>query len=451
MSGASASTRYRALSEALAAAFLDGDWSPASLVDRGAIVLGGSPAWLRRLAKGVCAAFPEAPHDALGTLAIAIANDRALRAGAAGSSTYLAPRRYFLPHPAMRAERPSWNVPPLETARDVAEWAHEDLADLAWLADWRGFGRRPRDAKLEHYVRRWMPKRSGGFRLVEAPKGRLKDIQRRLLRDVLEPIPLHEAAHGFRKGRDVITHTTLHVGSALVLRMDIEDFFVSIPAGRVYGVFRAAGYPEGVSRILTGLCTTHAPANERLEPPRGATHAAFAEIHRTRQRFRSRHLPQGAPTSPALANLCAFGLDVRLTALAHASGARYSRYADDLAFSGDASFARAVARFQSLVAAIATDEGFRIQHRKTRAMRQAGRQELTGLVVNAHPAVRRVDFDRLRATLHNCVRFGPRSQNRDGRADFRDHIEGAIAWVGQVQPTRGAKLRELAQRIDWNL
>jgi RNA-directed DNA polymerase len=141
---------------------------------------------------------------------------------------------------------------------------------------------------------------------------------------------------------------------------------------------------------------------------------------------------------------------VRLSAAAAACGARYSRYADDLAFSGDAAFARGWARFAALVGAIAADEGFRIQQRKTRAMPRGGRQEITGLVVNTHPAVRRADYDRLRAVLNNCARFGPESQNRDARPDFRDHLEGRIAWVSQVQPTRGAKLRELARRIDWS-
>lgn len=127
----------------------------------------------------------------------------------------------------------------------------------------------------------------------------------------------------------------------------------------------------------------------------------------------------------------------------------YTRYADDLVFSGDEAFARMCSRFCALVGAIALEEGFRVQHRTTRLMRRSQRQEVTGLVVNEQPAIRRVDFDRLRAVLHNCVRFGPDGQNRDDRGDFRAYLEGAVAWVGQVQPERAAKLRVLLGRVEW--
>jgi hypothetical protein len=106
-------------------------------------------------------------------------------------------------------------------------------------------------------------------------------------------------------------------------------------------------------------------------------------------------------------------------------------------------------RFTPLVAAITYDEGFRVQHRKTRVMRAAQRQSITGVVVNAQPAVARDAYDRLRAVLHNCQRHGPASQNRDGHCDFRAHLEGQVTWVAQVQPERGAKLREALARIAW--
>jgi RNA-directed DNA polymerase len=102
-----------------------------------------------------------------------------------------------------------------------------------------------------------------------------------------------------------------------------------------------------------------------------------------------------------------------------------------------------------MVGAIAIEEGFRVQHRKTRVMRHSQRQEVTGLVVNERPAIRRTEFDRLRAILHNCARFGPQGQNRKGAPDLRAHLEGAVAWVRQVQPERGAKLDAIFRRIEW--
>jgi hypothetical protein len=159
-------------------------------------------------------------------------------------------------------------------------------------------------------------------------------------------------------------------------------------------------------------------------------------------------LPQGAPTSPAVANLCALGLDRRLAGAA--AGAEYSRYADDLAFSGDAAFARRTTGFATLAAAIALDEGFEVNFRKTRVMRRASRQRVCGLVVNERPNFARRDYDRLKAMLTNCRRHGAGGQNRDGHTDFRANLQGRVAWVEAVSPARGAKLRALFGAIDWS-
>jgi hypothetical protein len=419
------------------------------MAERASIALGSSKRWLRETAKRVHAAFPDAPRDAPGQLALTIAGDPGFAKAFTEGREVVRLRRFFFPEPAMREGRPDWGVPQLGTTGDAALWLGEDGGSLEWLADWRGLARHDRPSCLRHYIYQWLPKRAGGLRLVEAPKPRLKALQRRILHEILDRVPPHEAAHGFRPGRSVLSHARVHTGQAVVLRMDLEDFFVSVPAARVYGVFRTVGYPEEVSRVLTGLCTSRAPTAEMPPPKAGATVAELSALYRTRQRYRARHLPQGAPTSPAIANLCAHGLDVRLSAAARAAGARYTRYADDLVFSGDEAFGRMGSRFPVLVGAIALEEGFHVQHRKTRLMRRCQRQEVTGVVVNAHPAVRRADFDRLRAVLHNCVRFGPVGQNRDDHDDFRAYLEGAVAWVGQVQPERGAKLQALLRRVEW--
>jgi hypothetical protein len=141
-----------------------------------------------------------------------------------------------------------------------------------------------------------------------------------------------------------------------------------------------------------------------------------------RRLYATPHLPQGAPTSPALANICCYRLDCRLTALSESAGATYTRYADDLAFSGDHNFEKRVERFSASVAAILQEEGLRVHHRKTRVMRQSVRQHLAGLVTNEKANVVRRDFDQLKAVLTNCVRHGAESQNRDGRPDFRSHL-----------------------------
>ncbi|MBI3861393.1 MAG: RNA-directed DNA polymerase [Planctomycetia bacterium] len=159
--------------------------------------------------------------------------------------------------------------------------------------------------------------------------------------------------------------------------------------------------------------------------------------------------PRGGPASPALANLCAWRLDCRLAGLARHMGITYTRYADDLVFSGDRRFERSLARFRVLVCAIVLNEGFAIRRRKTRVMRSGTRQEVAGIVVNQRPSIAREDYDQLKALLFNCVRSGPAGQNRAGVENFREHILGRIGYVRMVHPRRGARLRALFDRIQW--
>ena len=206
------------------------------------------------------------------------------------------------------------------------------------------------------------------------------------------------------------------------------------------------GYPESVAELPGGLCTHSAPTaifarhDDQFEP------GAFEHA---RWLYSRPHLPQGAPTSPALANLCAYRVDCRLSALAAASGATYTRYADDLAFSGGVPFAQSANRFATRVASIVMSEGFAVNFRKTRLMRQGVRQYLAGLVVNQHGSVPREHFDELKATLTNCVRHGAASQNRAGHADLRAHLAGRISFVESIHTMRGAKLRRIFNQIRW--
>ncbi|HET8937136.1 MAG TPA: SNF2-related protein [Polyangiales bacterium] len=230
----------------------------------------------------------------------------------------------------------------------------------------------------------------------------------------------------------------------IVLRLDLEDFFISIRGARVRAIFRRLGYPEPVARTLAGLCCTPTPEDViRIARPTLDFQSAT--------RMRTAHLAQGAPTSPALSNLACFRLDRRLRGLARAAGASYTRYADDLAFSGGREFQRGVARFIVHASAIALEEGFRVRHRKTRVMRAGGRQRLAGVVVNDRVNVGRDEYDRLRALLYNAARFGPDSQNHDGHADFRAHLLGRISWIAASNPVRGAKLTRDFNSIEWSI
>jgi RNA-directed DNA polymerase len=432
----------------LAAAFLvDEPWSVHDLGARACAALGlpdRRQRWVAGLAGAVVAAFPSRPEpSAHRDLEELVARHRGLLrvyGRRVHGSRPLRVQRLFLPVDGM-APAPRFPVPSLPTDRALAEWLGTALAELDWMADRRGWLRREPRGPLQHYRYRWIGKATGE-RLLEAPKERLKWVQRRILRTVLRPVPPHEAAHGFRPGRSVATFAAPHAQQALVLRMDLREFFPSIGAGRVRALFEALGYPPSVAALLTGLVTTRTPESVLARPGLGVA---------AQDALRRRHLPQGAPTSPALSNLCAHGLDVRLQAAAAAVGARYTRYADDLAFSGGPQFRRQAGRFRLLVASVASQEGFRVRWDKNRWMPASTRQRLCGLVVNHRPRPSRADFDRLKAILHACWRQGPMGQDRRPApaGDYRSHLRGRVAWFEHTDPARGAKLRSLFERIPW--
>ena len=332
-----------------------------------------------------------------------------------------------------------FGLPPLATPQDVADWLEMPLGQVAWLTGRFVKGRRPPSVKAAHYHFCWKPKKTGGARLLESPKPLLRAVQRRILTDILNRVPPHPAAHGFVAGRGILTNATPHVGQAILVKWDLANFYASVRYNRVVAIFRSLGYSREAALWLARLTTSAIPADLPI-PPAGA-HALTP--------YQSRHLPQGACTSPALANLSAYSLDVRLAGLAASFGGRYTRYADDLTMSGDEKFARNLRNVIPLVEAIVRSERFKLHPTKRRVLRPGRRQCVTGVVVNVKPNVRRDEFDRLKATLHNAARHGASSQNRDAHADFAAHLRGRIAHVSQLNPARGEKLMRIYERIDF--
>ena len=340
----------------------------------------------------------------------------------------------------------NWGVPAIESIGALAEWLGLEPSALLWFADLKGFGCRSERLKLRHYHYRILAKQYGNVRLIEAPKPRLKELQRQILSQILEKIPAHPSVHGFVKGRSVRTFVSPHVSQHVILRMDLRDFFPSFPAARIQTLFRTMGYPEPVADMLGGVCTNAVARDVWHKRPFDVDPRAWKEA---RTLYSKPHLPQGAPTSPALANLCSYRMDCRLTGLAKSVGAEYTRYADDLAFSGSELFERRIETFSTHVAAILIEEGFTVHYRKTRVMRQGVRQHLAGLVVNQHPNILRPDFDLLKATLTNCARLGPESQNRGAHPHFRSHLEGRVGFLEMINPGRGKRLRTIFNQIEW--
>jgi len=242
-----------------------------------------------------------------------------------------------------------------------------------------------------------VPKRSGGERVLRVPDPATKTIQRRLLHGVFDGIPIHPAAHGFERGRSILTNALPHTGRAIVIRMDLVDFFGSTSERRVRRLFRVLGWDAETAALLTRLTTDG-----------GA-------------------LPQGAPTSPRLANLVNVRLDARLAALAETLGATYTRYADDLTFSFAEADHAAVADLLAATRKVVRQQGYRLHlDRKLQIRRRHHRQTVTGLVVNDRVALPRARRRWLRAVEHHVYSGKTASLTRDqltGWQAFESMIE----------------------------
>lgn len=494
------------LATGLAAAFLSGPWDRAGLRQSGETALSQWPRWLAPLVGEVLTAYPRRPGDRPRELARHIGSVLRRRTYeiAVPSSPGGPPRiRTWLSFESSMG-RCRWPVPPITTQGELAERLELDPSQLAWLADARGLERDTPASRLRNYSYHWIARRHGRDRLIERPKPRLKDIQRWILHEILDAIPAHDAAHGFVAGRSARTHAALHTGQPAVVGMDLEDFFAAVSVTRVYGVFRVAGYPEGVAHALAALTTNVVPSevweaaplpdppggpSPRSEP--GATSSAAANDtatssadtatssadtatssvdtatssvdtatssadaaaamaltrhYRLGRRLATPHLPQGAPTSPALASLAAYSLDVRLAGLARSRDLTYSRYADDLTFSGRHA---AAAGLRRVVPAIVADEGFSLNPVKTRRRTASQRQVVTGVVVNQRLNVARREYDQLKAILHDVERHGAAVANRAGHPELRAHLLGRIAWVQSLNPARGNRLRRRFDSVAW--
>jgi len=434
--------------EALAGALLTGESSVEAVVERGTHMLGRRWRWLPPLARRYVNAFSGRTRPRRRDVVQFLLYDKGFRRWWSNYSHAPEIANWLVEPQRMQpvAAAKKWKIPPIESAGALAEWLGIDIAYLEWFADLKGLGSKKGSSKLRHYSYRVLMKDSGNIRLIEAPKQALKKLQQRILSGILDKIPVHSATHGFVKGRSIKTFVAPHVGQRVVLRMDLRDFFPTFRAARIESFFRTMGYPEAVADLLAGMCTTATP-QDVWKKVRGAGDPV--QFWESRMTYSRTHLPQGAPTSPALANLCSFRLDCRLAGLAAAVGAHYTRYADDLAFSGDDDFEKRVDRFSIHAASIVMEEGFAVNHRKTRIMRQGVRQRLAGIVANQHPNIARKDYDRLKAILTNCIRHGSESQNREGHANFRAHLEGRVSFVEMVNPAKGGRLRRLLDAIQW--
>ena len=317
------------------------------------------------------------------------------------------------------------HLPQIETPDQLCEAMEISLSELRWLCYHR------EAAKTTHYRSFTIPKKSGGERQIWAPMPKLKAAQHWVLRNIAERLTVHGAAHGFLPGRSIYTNALEHIDSSVVVSLDLADFFPTFTFKRVKGIFRQAGYFDGIATLLALLCT---------EAPR-------EEVEYDGERYfialGDRCLPQGSPASPALTNAACLRLDRRLMGFAEKYGWRYTRYADDLTFSlprerGDDApdLSDQIKQLLGTVRAIVEDEGLKIRTDKTHIMRPKSRQKVTGLVVNGadQPRTPRELRRKVRAMIHNLKRGKGLHEGENV-----NHLTGLIAFIHMTHPEQGRK------------
>jgi len=247
------------------------------------------------------------------------------------------------------------------------------------------------DKFYRHYN---IKKKNGNIRTISEPLPSLKEIQKWILDEILYKIPISAFAKGFCPGRSIKDNARFHVRQKSVMAVDIQNFFPTIHFVKIYRVFRIAGYSKGVCVLLSKLCSL------------------------------SDGLPQGAPTSPALSNLIARHLDRRLGGLALKLGLRYTRYADDLTFSGNE---LSEGSLISTIRKILVTEGFALNESKTRVMHQHQRQEVTGIVVNQGMSAPKELKRELRQVFYYISEFGISSHCE--KIKWPDHHDAYVCHI----------------------
>ena len=246
----------------------------------------------------------------------------------------------------------------LKTPKNLAEYLEVPIEKLFSLARY----------KASYYTRVEEPKPDGRFRVFFKPHGELKGIQTLIDRRLLKHLPSHPIIHSYRKGRSQFTNAELHVGKPYVLKADRKDFFPTITPAKVDEVFRNLGFGNALAKLLTSICTYED------------------------------QLPQGSPTSPAIANLVQVPLARRLYSLAKQHGVTCSIFGDDVYLSGP----QRVNNLKNLVFRIIEDGGFALNQEKSKVLTSDEQQLVTGIVVNEKTNVSKSYRREVRAIIHNC-------------------------------------------------
>lgn len=249
----------------------------------------------------------------------------------------------------------------------------------------------PKNA-FHRYKQFKIKKKTGGFRVITAPRNRSFMLMLHCLNELLKVLYTpSDHAMGFTEGRSVVTNAEVHRGANYILNLDLKDFFPSIEQPRVWKrlQLKPFEFPVAIASAIAGLCC--------MKDSRVLDDG-------TRKDFFV--LPQGAPTSPIITNMICDKLDRRLAGLARRFGLKYTRYADDITFSSMHNVYAKNGEFLTELHRIIADQGFTINEAKTRLQKVGGRQEVTGIIVSQKLNVTQKYIRDIRNILYIWDRYG---------------------------------------------
>lgn len=300
--------------------------------------------------------------------------------------------------------------------------------------------------RIAGYKRFKLRKKRGGFRIIHTPKEKIKYLQRWILHNILTKIPSHNSCKGFDPGQSIVGNAKIHTNADAILKIDLLRFYDSINEKRIYGLFKAIGYHSNLAVSLAKICT--------IMPDKLFLNSFKEKEENLKNSIvvinKDGLLPQGSPCSPKLSNLIAMNLDNRLSALAKKRTLCYSRYADDITFSGTL---QSLSGLEKIVYRIIRDENFFANHSKTKLLKRGAPFFVTGLSVNGQfvkvPKKLKTEIEH---HLFHCIKNGVHNhlkvcniQNRN----FKDWLLGKISFVNSIEPELGKRYFSQFSMIVW--
>ncbi len=299
--------------------------------------------------------------------------------------------------------------------------------------------------RIADYKRFKLKKKRGGYRIILMPNDEIKYLQRWILINILEKIPSHQSCMGFDKTSSILKNAQQHLKKEAILKMDLLRFYDSVNEKRIYGIFNHLGFHPNLAVSLAKICTI-VPDDLFYSSFKSSELDLKAIIINRQEGI----LAQGAPTSPKLSNLISFRLDKRLTKLAVKHGLQYSRYADDITFSGPI---EALKKVKKVAYRIVSEENLCVNFSKTKLLVRGNPFFVTGLSVNNDvvtvPRKRKILIEH---HLFHCRKNGVEEHMRIcgiAKKNFKDWLLGNIAFVFSVEKDLGQQYFNEFNEIQW--